>query len=129
MAFDRRSLLSLALIAGVSSFTTIAVADDFSCQDRIVAPGRLALEVRELCGPPDAVVQRSEMRTVRRPARVPCYTPYGISRCTVFVEDTVEVNVEDWTYDFGTRRLMRFLTFEQGTLLAIQTGGYGHKPM
>jgi hypothetical protein len=36
--------------------------------------------------------------------------------------------VEIWTYNFGSRTFTRFLEFENGTLVRIETGGYGYDP-
>jgi hypothetical protein len=51
------------------------------------------------------------------------------SRCTAFVEDTIQVPLDEWTYDFGPDRLVQYLTFEQGLLVRISSGGYGHKSL
>ena len=37
------------------------------------------------------------------------------------------VVIDEWTYDLGTHSLVRYLTFEQGRLLRVATGGYGNK--
>jgi len=34
--------------------------------------------------------------------------------------------VEVWTYNFGSRTFVRYLEFENGTLVRIETGGYGY---
>jgi hypothetical protein len=57
---------------------------------------------------------------------IPCSSRGG-GRCTTIVEDSVEVPVDAWTYDFGPQRFVRFLTFEHGKLIQIDSGGYGHK--
>jgi hypothetical protein len=36
--------------------------------------------------------------------------------------------VEVWTLNFGSRTFVRFLEFENGTLVRIETGGYGYDP-
>jgi hypothetical protein len=43
------------------------------------------------------------------------------------IEETVEVIVDEWTYDFGKNRFIRYLTFEQGKLVRITAGRYGRK--
>jgi hypothetical protein len=68
-----------------------------------------------------------EARTVSRPAVVPCRVGYGVGRCTVYVQDTVQVPVEEWTYDFGPNQFIEYVTFEQGRLVHIRSGAYGHK--
>jgi hypothetical protein len=39
---------------------------------------------------------------------------------------TIYVNVEEWTYDLGSHRLVRILTFRNGKLTQIRSGEYGH---
>jgi len=36
------------------------------------------------------------------------------------------VNVEEWTYNLGPARFVRILTFKNGKLVDISTGGYGY---
>jgi hypothetical protein len=38
----------------------------------------------------------------------------------------VGVPKQVWTYNFGSSRLMYLLTFLEGALVKIDTGGYGH---
>lgn len=100
-----------------------AQADGFRCNSKLVSVGDSSLSVRDVCGSPDASEQRSERRTVKVLRQVPC--PTGL--CAVVVEESVEVRIEDWTYDFGPHRLMQHLRFEQGVLVYVQSGSYGHK--
>ena len=37
------------------------------------------------------------------------------------------VTVEEWTYNFGPQQFMRIITFRNGTVVDIRTGGYGTK--
>jgi hypothetical protein len=43
------------------------------------------------------------------------------------VERTVEVVVDEWTYDMGPHDFVRYLKFEHDKLLTVTTGGYGTK--
>lgn len=118
------ALLISLFAAGISSLAATAQADgSFRCKTRLVSTGAAAYEVKSLCGTPDDMQSRSEVRTFRRAVSVPCAT--GI--CSSFVEDSVTVNVEEWTYDFGPQRFIQFLIFEQGKLVQIKSGGYGKK--
>jgi hypothetical protein len=36
------------------------------------------------------------------------------------------IEVEEWTYNFGTRDFLRYLTFKNGVLTDIRTGNYGY---
>jgi hypothetical protein len=109
----------------VSALTTpqAHAGDGLRCGSKLVSAGDSSGEVRSLCGAPDNVAQHTERRTVRQARSVPCAA--GV--CVVMVEDTVEVPVEEWTYDFGPHRFLQFLRFEQGRLVRVTSGGYGHK--
>jgi hypothetical protein len=107
-----------------------AHADDtLRCGMKLVQVGNTAYDVRSICGIPDWVDQHVESRAVSRPAVVPCRTGRGYGSCTVLLQDAVQVPVEVWTYDFGPRQFIEYLTFEQGRLVNVQSGPYGHKPI
>jgi Protein of unknown function (DUF2845) len=70
-------------------------------------------------------------RSVASPAQVqdtveiilqPVYDPFGrvVDHLPVAVPKSV------WIYNFGSSRLIYFLTFRDGKLVHIETGGYGH---
>jgi hypothetical protein len=65
------------------------------------------------------------MRTIRQNIAVPCLSGQG--RCWTVLERSVEVTIDEWTYDFGRQRFIQYLTFEQGQLLHVESGSYGHK--
>ena len=99
--------LVAALLAIPFALTwTFAVApsaqadESLRCGTRLVSVGDVPYQVKSLCGIPDDVQQRTEMRTVRRAVTVPCAVGY----CQSMVEDVIPVNIEDWTYDFGAQR-------------------------
>jgi hypothetical protein len=114
------SILAAALLV----CSDAAFAESLRCQDRLVKIGHHGYDVSALCGPPDAVEQRVERRAVRRRVRVRC-VQFGW--CDTEVEDSVEVPVEVWIYDFGPQRLMQYVTFVQGQVVRIESGNYGHK--
>lgn len=116
-------LLGAALFAGFSLFAAPVAADGMSCGNRLVSKGDSPYQVRSVCGEPDDARRRVETRTERRRVRVPC--EHGAARCERTVEHTIDVIVDEWTYDFGRRRFLRFLTFVDGRLASVQTGGYG----
>ena len=115
--------LSLAAVASSSS----ARADSLSCQGRIVSTGDSRYQVKAVCGEPDDVVQRVEYRTVRGRVAGPCTRSGGKVVCSDTREQVVEVVIDEWTYDFGRNRFIEYLTFEQGKLVAVRAGSYGHK--
>jgi hypothetical protein len=97
------------------------------CGNQLASTGDSTYKVRSLCGEPDEAQQRVEFRTVRQRVRRPCVVDDKKTVCDEIVERTVEVVIDEWTYDFGRNRFVRYLTFEQGRLVRIDTGSYGHK--
>jgi hypothetical protein len=81
-----------------------------SCPEGQVSRGDTIAEVHMKCGEPTFWDQRLEEAwlTSRQGARL------DRSR-----------TVDEWTYDLGSNRLMRTLTFHDGLLVNIRTGGYG----
>jgi hypothetical protein len=123
-----RSILGATVVLGmvVVGPASAGSTGGLRCGTRLVSLGDTQYEVQALCGPPDATQQQTEYRTVRRPIRVPC----GDTRrawCRAEAEDTVEVAIEEWIYDFGPRRFLQHLFFEQGRLVRVETGDRGHK--
>lgn len=117
------ALLGLACLAVSPS----AHADSLSCNGRIVSSGDTRYQVRAVCGEPDDAAERIEHRTVRRRVAGPCAREGGKLRCSRSEESVIEVVIEEWTYDFGRNRFIQYLTFEQGRLVAVRSGSYGHK--
>jgi hypothetical protein len=117
----------LALAGALLLAAAAATASEMlRCQNKIIEPGDTAYDVRSLCGPPDDIQQRSEQRRVARAVDRPCLTnPTG--RCPTVEEQTVDVLIDEWTYDFGPQRFIQYLTFEAGKLRHIRSGEYGHK--
>jgi hypothetical protein len=117
----------LAILAALS-VTASARADSLACNSRIVSSGDSRYEVRTVCGEPDDAFQRVEYRTLRGRVAGPCTREDGKLRCGQSREEVIEVVIDEWVYDFGRNRFIEYLTFEQGRLLSVRTGSYGHKP-
>jgi hypothetical protein len=117
------ALLGLACLAVSPS----ARADSLSCNQRIASSGDTRYEVRALCGEPDEAIQRVEYRTVRGRVAGPCTRNGSKVRCSRSEEAVVEIVIDEWTYDFGRNRFIQYLTFEQGRLVTVKSGSYGHK--
>jgi hypothetical protein len=45
--------------------------------------------------------------------------------CERVEEYSIDVVIDEWTYDFGRYRFVRYLTFIDGKLSSVETGGYG----
>jgi hypothetical protein len=83
----------------------------FYCDNRIISVGLTMAEVETDCGEP-AWKQRLHDNIVRNPLFYP--------------EEIDTYVVDEWIYDFGPQRLLRFLRFRDGRLVGIRTGGYGY---
>jgi hypothetical protein len=97
--------------------------DSLRCQNRIIMLGNSMYDVQALCGPPDFTDRRVQQRTAVRPNR---FCPAG-ARCPGGILETVEVTIDEWTYDFGRNRFVHYLLFEDGLLVSVRQGSYGHK--
>ena len=118
------SIGGVGLVAcGLLLWAATASATGLRCENKLVQTGDSTYDVKSLCGPPDDVQQRTERRRVRRAVQREC--PQG--PCTVVIDDEVEIQIELWTYDFGPQRFLQYLTFEEGKLIHVKSGGYGHK--
>jgi hypothetical protein len=104
-----------------------ARADSLGCHGNIVSTGDSRYEVRSVCGEPDDAVQRVEYRTLRGRVAGPCTREGGRIRCSQTREEVVEVTIDEWIYDFGKNQFIEYLTFEQGRLVSVREGSYGHK--
>jgi hypothetical protein len=125
-----KSILGASITIGMLVASTAAVAGTggLRCGTRLVSLGDTQYDVQALCGPPDARQQRTEIRTVRHPVRVACSTERG-GWCTTYAERSIEVAIEEWLYDFGPRRFVQHLLFEQGRLVDVESGERGYKTL
>ena len=104
--------------------TSEVMASDFSCGSKIVATGDYSYDVLRKCGEPSHVEVWGKVR-VRRDFGPGLFEPeMGFSRWSPFVKELV--TVEDWEYNLGSNRLIRYLRFENGRLIRITVGDYGY---
>jgi hypothetical protein len=82
-----------------------------SCREgNILSIGDTKFEVLRKCGPPDFSESRdADELVIRR---------FDRSRRTT-------IRIDEWTYNFGPRRFLLHLIFEDGRLKRMETGGYG----
>jgi hypothetical protein len=103
----------------------VAHADSgFRCRTgRLVSVGDRMNEVRNRCGDPDAVSTRIEKRRIK----------HKVSRWvngfqeSVIEEEEVEVPLDEWTYDLGPNTFIRYVLFENSSVIDVSTGSYGAK--
>lgn len=118
---------AIAVLLGGLATSATAHADTMNCKNRIVSTGDTRYQVKSTCGDPDDASQRVEYRTVRGRVAGPCTRQGDRIVCSDTREQVVEVVIDEWTYDFGKNRFLQHLTFEQGRLITVRTGGYGYK--
>lgn len=117
---------ALAVVVGLTMTTPTAGQagpSGFRCPTtgRLISVGASTHEVRTRCREPDEARSTVELRTVRETVR---RWVNGVAQ-EVTQERTVEVPVDEWTYDFGRARFIKFLRFENGRLLSVTEGQKG----
>jgi hypothetical protein len=95
---------------------TVGIVYALDCEGRLVSIGMGPWDVQTICGDPVQVSDTVEI------VLKPVYNPQG----HVAGHLPVGVPKQVWTYNFGSSRLMYILTFLEGALVKIDTGGYGH---
>jgi hypothetical protein len=97
---------------------------DLRCSNRIVSLGATPVEVTDRCGEPLHVEQWEE--------QVDGFVTQWFDYETGRYQDLprrieTPVRMERWTYDFGANRFIRYLTFQNGRLIKIETGDKGSR--
>lgn len=86
------------------------------CSGRLVSLGYTPWEVQAICGDPTQIEDSFEL--VLKP--IHDRAGYVVDHFPIAVPKSV------WTYNFGSSRLIYLLTFREGKLAKIETGGYGY---
>jgi hypothetical protein len=86
------------------------------CNGRLISLGYTLWEVQAICGEPTQIEESLEI--ILQPIRD--RAGQVVDHLPVAVPKTV------WTYNFGSSRLIYLLTFREGKLAKIETGGYGY---
>jgi hypothetical protein len=105
--------------------TLDVMASDFSCESKIITIGDYKYDVLRKCGEPSHVEVWEEVRIKRDFSSGPglLETGIGLYRSPLFL--TRSVTVEEWIYNLGSNRFIRYLRFENGRLTRITEGDYG----
>jgi hypothetical protein len=100
----------------------VATADNgLRCGNRIISLGATPVEVTNRCGEPDYVEQWEEGGE----GYVYRLFDYETERYLAPRLLKGPVRMERWTYNFGTNKFIRYLTFQNGRLIKIKTGDKG----
>lgn len=119
----------LVLICGMLLFAQPASA--LRCGHKLIGDGAPQGKVLKFCGEPESVQVRSIYRAGlprhRIRHRTDRFRSAAADRELLYADRAyVEVRVEEWTYNFGPRRLMRVIRFENGVVTEIRQIGYGY---
>ena len=113
-----------SLLLTLGGAVNVQADEGFRCgTGRLVSVGDGISDVRNRCGDPDAVSTRVDKRKVKH--RVSRWINGVLESVTE--EQEVEIPIEEWTYDLGPRSFVRYVVFENGTVVNVATGGYGRK--
>ena len=110
-------IVPLLAAAALLAFGAHARADALRCGNRVISHGDHVSKVLRYCGEPVAIESRLVQRSVV--AYGSLFHP-GLG----LVEDVV---VEEWTYNFGPRKLMRQVRLENGIVKNVRELGYGFR--
>jgi hypothetical protein len=98
-------------------------AEAFRCGSRIIREGMHEGQVRALCGEP---IASRQLGPVIRSFYPRFYSVDGISENFIRHGYYTEVMATELVYNFGPRKLIRIIRFEDGYLVDIKTAGYGY---
>jgi hypothetical protein len=130
---DHRSRLRARhLLAAAATLLLFAAAPAlaFRCGNRIVSNGDHYSKVLKICGEPTGVQERVIYREGPTRPRFRVDGPNGLQydrEVLRYDRSYVEVLVEEWTYNFGPRRLMQLVRFENGFVVEVDQLGYGYR--
>jgi hypothetical protein len=104
-----RALLAAAILSLVA-----VPAHAFRCGSRIITRGDHADKILRFCGEPVSIQTRYSERGY--------IDEYG-RRFRGFTEELI---IEEWTFNFGPRQLMRVVRLENGFVADVKVLGYGY---
>jgi hypothetical protein len=111
-----RRIVVLAIVSSVMILGgTVGRVLAQDCHGRLIVIGASPWEVIERCGEPTAV--EDVMKYIPQRAVDPT------NKTPVYILVPVQQSI--WTYNFGSTRLLYYLTFQEGKLIDIKTGDYG----
>ena len=122
-----KGLLLLSLVA----MSSIGYAEaNMRCGSKLISLGDSKAEVLMKCGEPllkEAVAVREESKRIDIPLTSTPNVDSGSSTddsdpAVIRRKESITKTVDQWTYNQGSGKLLKILTFEGGELVAIATG-------
>lgn len=89
------------------------------CGNNLVVEGDTKYQVYQRCGDPDF----RDTRTIYRSVRI---RGSGLNQPGMDVYETIPIQLEEWTYNFGPERFIEQVTFENGRVISIRPLDYGN---
>ncbi len=125
LAIKYKRLLGISLflsVFGVLFFQNNVAADSYlRCQGRLVSIGDTKAEVLDKCDHPDKRDQWEEDHN----STISQIYDYKTERYIAPRRIKQPIRMERWTYDMGSNKLIRYLHFQNGVLIKIETGERG----
>ncbi|ATB27047.1 DUF2845 domain-containing protein [Melittangium boletus] len=115
-----RALLFTLTTFSVLVFPLRGDAASLRCGNQLASEGASKSDVLVRCGEPAAKETRTE-RVGERTRDKDKQTG-----TTTTTEHVVYKTIDEWTYNFGPSRFMQTAVFENGRLVDVRSGGYGH---
>ena len=114
----------IAIASHLPPVPSVLADNDLRCSNRLVSIGATPAEVTDKCGEPAHVEQWEE--------QIDGFVTQWFIYKTRSYQDLPQrietpVRMERWTYDFGANRFIRYLTFQNGRLIKIDTGDKGSR--
>jgi len=100
------------------------MASDFMCGSKIINTRDYKYDVLRKCGEPSHVEIWEEVRIKRDFGSGLSEMEMGLYRWPLFVKELV--TIEEWEYNLGSNRFIRYLRFENGRLTRVTEGDYGY---
>jgi len=128
MVTEMKIVLTSCIVVVILLFAapSQAVDSDFRCGTEIISVGDRKFDVLRKCGEPSNVEVRQEIRTKRDFGSVELEPKKRIEIYPrPFLVDEL-VTIEEWEYNSGPTKFIRYLTFENGFLMNIALGDYGY---
>ena len=120
---SHRISLLLSLICVLSFQNDVAADSYLRCQNRLVSIGDIKAEVLDKCDHPDKRDQWEEDHN----STISQIYDYKTERYIAPKRIEVPIRMERWTYNMGANKLIRYLYFQNGELIKIETGERGRE--
>ena len=116
--------MCILVVSLVFAAASHLMADEWMCNSNIIKTGDRSYDVLRKCGEPAHVNRWEELRGRREPGSFQLEPEKRIQIGPLFVQELVII--EEWEYNPGPNKFIRYLRFENGRLVSITTGDYGY---